>query len=257
MEITFFEYVVLFLSIGFAGFVDAIAGGGGLLTIPIYMSIGVPTHLILGTNKLVSTSGTSVAVWRYVRQKVIHWKLMAVAIIMGMGGAFFGARLSIYLSLEMMVVILIIIIPVIFLLQKKLDHKGKSSGNLQDNRSTMIKAGLLGSIIGMYDGLFGPGTGTFLIIGFVLFLHMNYRQASANGRIINYITNLSALVFFIGEGRIYWPVAGVALAGAMIGNYIGSGLVLTRAEKIVGPIFKLVLLALLGKCIFDIYQGRI
>lgn len=254
MDISVYEYIGLFLLIGFAGFVDSIAGGGGLLTIPAYIAIGLPEHLILGTNKLVSTTGTTIAIGRFIKQKAIHWKLMSLAIAFSMIGAFLGARLSVYLTKEMMLIALMIVVPLILILQRKLDEKGRGSGLGEQNHVSILKAGLIGLVIGTYDGLFGPGTGTFLIIGFVLFLHMNYKQASANARMINYISNISALIFFMGEGRIYWPVALVALCGAVIGNYLGSGLVLKHAEKIVGPVFRLILIGLLIKCAFDLYS---
>ena len=223
-----------------------------MITIPTYLALGVPTELVLGTNKAVSTTGTSVAVFRYIRGGLIAWRLMIFAIVSGMLGSFVGAKLSIYLTRPIMLGILLAVIPLIFLLQRKIDLKGQGESQLEIGLGSIIKATIIGLLIGGYDGLFGPGTGTFLIIAFVMILNMNYKEASSNGRIINYISNLAALTVFLWQGRIYWPAAFVAFGGAMIGNYLGSGLVLSKAEKIVGPVFRLVLFGLLIKCIYDI-----
>ncbi|SMF28530.1 TSUP family transporter [Pseudobacteriovorax antillogorgiicola] len=253
MELSFLELGVMFALIGFAGFVDSIAGGGGMITIPTYLALGVPPDLVLGTNKTVSTTGTSIAVFRFAKNKAILWKLMAGAIVLSMLGSYIGASLSKYLSRSMMTGILLVVIPAILLIQRKIDIRAKASEGVKGfDRTLAIKAAVIGFVIGGYDGLFGPGTGTFLLIAFVLFVNMDYRQASANGRIINYISNLSAFFVFLYEGRIYWPVVGVALIAAMIGNYLGSGMVLNNAEKVVRPVFQVVLIALLAKCVYDL-----
>lgn len=254
MELSLFEYGLMFVLIAFAGFVDSIAGGGGLITIPTYLALGVPADLVLGTNKTVSTTGTTIAVLRFIKNKAIHWKLMASAIALSMLGSYCGAHLSQFLSRSTMTGILIVIIPVILILQKSIHKRAiASSGVGELNRDLVLKAGAIGLVIGGYDGLFGPGTGTFLLIAFVYFLNMDYKQASANGRIINYISNLSAFAVFLWQGRIYWPVAGVAIVAAMLGNYLGSGFVIRNAEKVVRPVFQVVLIALLAKCVYDLF----
>ena len=254
MDFSLIELLTMFVLIGFAGFVDSIAGGGGLITIPTYLSIGVPPDLVLGTNKTVSTTGTSVAILRFVKNKAIYWKLMTGAILLSMLGSFLGAQLSVYLSRELMTGILVAVIPIILVLQKKISRVAAQGTQVdKDSKHIAIRAAIVGFVIGAYDGIFGPGTGTFLIIAFVLLLHMNYKEASANGRIINYISNLSAFFVFLTSGRIQWEVAGIAIFAAMIGNYLGSGLVLKKADRIVKPVFQIVLVGLLSKCIYDLF----
>lgn len=253
MDLAVLDYFIIFILIGFAGFVDSIAGGGGLITVPTYISMGIPAHLVLGTNKTVSTIGTTVSIFRYWKSGLIYWRFMFPGIIASLIGSTIGAKSSAYLTKEIMLTIIVFIIPIILFLQNKIDVKGKSRSLLKMDFVSGFKCTFIGFFIGAYDGIFGPGTGTFLMIAFVMVLHMNYKEASANGRIINYISNLAAFSVFLYEGKIYWPIAGVAACGAILGNYLGSGLIINKADKIVGPMFKVVLSGLLAKCIYDLF----
>ncbi len=254
MDIALWQYAAIFLLIGFAGLIDSIAGGGGLVSVPTYMAVGMPPEFILGTNKCVSSSGTTLAVYRYVSNKAILWHTMVFSIVAALIGSAIGANLSRHLSKDIMFVILLVVIPVIFLLQVR-------QGRLETAKKTLApgiaacRAAAIGLVVGGYDGLFGPGTGTFLLLAFMAFLNMTTREASANARIVNYASNLSAFFFFLFQGRIFWPIAAVAIAGSICGNWIGSGLVLKNADKVVVPVFRFVLLLLLVKCGYDLYAS--
>ncbi len=251
MDLSFWHLLLTFLLIGFSGLIDSIAGGGGLISVPTYIALGLPAEFILGTNKAVSTSGTSFAVFRYIRGKAIHWPLMIYSIAAALIGSFIGAGLSGYLSKDRMFFILLVIIPLLLVLQGKqvtFGHKDHLS-----RLGAVIRATLAGLLIGGYDGIFGPGTGTFLLLAFMALLHMSTRDAAANARIVNYASNVSAFLYFFSQGKIYWPLAVVAIAGSICGNWIGSGLVLKRADRVVIPVFRLVLGLLMVKCGYDLF----
>ncbi len=195
MEMEIWQYFAVFVLIGFAGFIDSIAGGGGLISVPTYLALGVPTELILGTNKCVSSSGTSFAVFRYIKSGSILWKTVAYAIVAALVGSAIGASFSTYLSRSTLFTLLLFVIPILFYLQAK--HMGEQRTSIEALTSQQIafRATLAGFFIGGYDGIFGPGTGTFLLLAFILYLQMNTREASANARIVNYASNVSAFIY--------------------------------------------------------------
>ncbi|PLX91924.1 MAG: hypothetical protein C0619_06865, partial [Desulfuromonas sp.] len=118
-----------------------------------------------------------------------------------------------------------------------------------------LRASLAGLVLGGYDGIFGPGTGTFLLLAFMLLLHMSTREASANARIVNSASNVSAFVYFLIQGKVFWPVAVVAICGSICGNWLGSGMVINNADRVVVPVFRFVLTLLMLKCGYDLFIG--
>ncbi|HKJ04491.1 MAG TPA: TSUP family transporter [Geopsychrobacteraceae bacterium] len=254
MDIEIWQYAAVFLLIGFSGFIDSIAGGGGLISVPTYLALGMPAGLILGTNKCVSSTGTSFAVFRYIRSRTILWHTVIYAIVAALIGSAIGASLSAYLSRSILFTLLLIVIPVLFYLQARHMRAILQADRPQlTQQQVVVRAIMAGFFIGGYDGIFGPGTGTFLLLAFMVFLHMTTREASANARIVNYASNVSAFVYFLIQGQIYWPVAMVAIAGSICGNWLGSGLVINNADKVVVPVFRFVLLLLMLKCGYDLF----
>jgi len=252
MEIELWQYAAVFLLVGFAGLIDSIAGGGGLITVPTYLALGMPAELILGTNKCVSSCGTSFAVFRYIRSGTIIWRTVVFAIGAALLGSAIGASLSAYLSRSHIFSLLLVVIPILFYLQAR--HLRVQSLQIElTRRQVIVRASLAGLLIGGYDGIFGPGTGTFLLLAFMVFLHMSTREASANARIVNYSSNISAFIYFLIQGRIFWPIALVAIAGSICGNWLGSGLVISNADRVVVPVFRFVLMLLMLKCGYDLF----
>ncbi|OUR98713.1 hypothetical protein A9Q84_04685 [Halobacteriovorax marinus] len=252
MEFSYVQYALIFFGVLLAGIIDSIAGGGGLITIPLYISIGVPESLILGTNKTASTVGGLMAISRFIKNKAIVWKEGSIALVCSIIGSFAGAQVSNYLSSKYMIYILLFILPVILLLNKKLNFEREEISSELDLKTIVFRTTLIGLILGFYDGFFGPGTGTFLLIALFLYLNFNVLQASATGRIINFSSNISSFIYFAYSGRVMWEVALIAIVGSVLGNWIGSGLVLTKAKDVIKPVFNFVIVLLLGKCIFSL-----
>lgn len=252
MDIQLWQYLAVFILIGFAGFIDSIAGGGGLISVPTYLALGMPAELILGTNKCVSSTGATFAVFRYIKNRTIIWHIVVYAIVAALIGSAIGASLSSYLSRSLLFTLLLVVIPILFYLQAR-EIPAHGTRVELTRRQIIVRAILAGFVLGGYDGIFGPGTGTFLLLAFMVFLHMSTREASANARIVNYASNVSAFIYFLIQGRIFWPVAMVAVFASILGNWLGSGLVINNADRVVVPVFRFVLLLLMLKCSYDLF----
>lgn len=246
------DFALIFLFVALAGVVDSIAGGGGLITVPTYLTFGLPPALTLGTNKAVSSIGTSIAVWRYARSGSINWRLARSAVALSAAGAVLGAWLSRYQSRETMTALLLVIVPAVLALAVR---KRPPNPDTALHARAPLWAGGMGLVMGVYDGFFGPGTGSFLIFTLTRFLHLDPRSASSTARVINFASNVGALAFFATQLQICLPVAAVAAVGSLAGNYLGSHLVIHRAEKVVRPVFITVLTALLAKLVYQAWVG--
>ena len=234
-----------------AGFVDAIAGGGGLISLPAYLFAGLPVHNAIATNKMSSTCGTSLATARFIRKGLILPKLAAPSIISAGAGASIGAHLSLKMSEDVMRNVLLIVLPIaaFFVLNRHLFPEDDRK-ELILNRRTYITAVVAAFVIGIYDGFYGPGTGTFLIIAFTAFAKMNVGASNAQAKAINLTTNITSLVIFLRSGQVLIVLGIAAAVFNMAGNYIGSGLVMTKGTRIVRPIILVVLSLLFVKILF-------
>ncbi|MBR1812707.1 MAG: TSUP family transporter [Lachnospiraceae bacterium] len=224
-----------------AGLVDAIGGGGGLISLPAYLLAGLPIHNSIATNKLSSACGTTLTTVRFIRHGLVDFKLAVPSVLCAVIGSSLGAQLSLRMSEQVMKHILFVILPLaaFIVLNKKLfqDH---ASTTLETKRSYVV-AGVSAFLIGMYDGFYGPGTGTFLIIAFTVFAKMGLSQANAQAKVINLTTNLTSLTIFLLNGQV---VIGLGLAAAacnMAGNYIGSSLAMEKGSRITRPVILIVL----------------
>lgn len=224
-----------------AGLVDAIGGGGGLISLPAYLLAGLPIHNAIATNKLSSTCGTALTTVRFIRQGLVNWRIAIPTIFCAIGGSSLGANLSMVVPESVMQAVLFVVLPVvavIVLSPKTFHDQGQV---LQLDRKLWITAVLSAFLVGVYDGFYGPGTGTFLIIAFTVFAKMDIRTANAQTKVINLTTNITSLTIFLLNGQ---PVILLGLAAAacnMAGNYVGASLALTKGSKITRPVILLVL----------------
>ena len=248
MEITVTTYLIICPLLFLAGFVDAIGGGGGLISLPAYLLSGLPVHQAIATNKLSSACGTTLATLRFIKNGLVNLKFAVPSVISAIIGSSIGARLSLLTDEKLMEHLLFLILPVAaFIVLNKNLFKDKEDGTLILNIRTYLTAIVAALIIGMYDGFYGPGTGTFLIIAFTVWGNMNVSTANAQAKIINLTTNLTSLTIFLLNGQVLFSLG---LAGAvcnMIGGYLGSGLVMQKGSKIVKPVILFVLLLLFLK----------
>ena len=198
MNITFETFLIVCPFLFLAGLIDAIGGGGGLISLPAYLIAGLPPHSAIATNKLSSTCGTTLATFRFIKNGLVNLKLAIPSVIATIIGSSIGANLSLLLNDEIMLYIMIGILPLcaFLVLNKKLFHDG-GNDNIVLNKHTYMIATFSALLIGMYDGFYGPGTGTFLIIAFTIFAKLNIKTANAQAKVINLTSNITSLVIFL------------------------------------------------------------
>ncbi|KAF7598930.1 MAG: hypothetical protein CGU29_09775 [Candidatus Dactylopiibacterium carminicum] len=217
-----------------AGLVDAVVGGGGLILVPLLLSVmpEVSIPVLFGTNKLAAIAGTASAAFRYARRIEIPWHIVRPASVAALAGAASGAAVVSFLPPEAMrPLVLVLLLAVGLYVWLKPDF-GKQAGKAPD-RHTRKLASLAGFCIGFYDGFFGPGTGSFLIFCFVRWFGINMLQASASAKFVNLATNLAALIYFFSHEGVLWQL-GLTMAVANIaGAQTGSHIALNRGNGFV------------------------
>lgn len=248
MQLTIQTFLVVCPMLFLAGLVDAIGGGGGLISLPAYLLAGVPVHQAIATNKLSSTCGTTLATLCFIRQGLVNWRLAIPTIVTAVLGSSLGANASLATEDGIMEKILFVILPVVafLVLNPKLFHDN-ADAPAAVNRRTLVTALLSSFVVGMYDGFYGPGTGTFLIVAFTVFARLSLRTANAQAKVINLTTNITSLTIFLLNGQVIFPLGLAAAVCNMAGNYVGSGLAMTKGSRITRPVILLVLALLFLK----------
>ncbi len=246
MELSIWTFIIVCPMVFLASFVDAVAGGGGLISLPAYLLAGVPPKLAIGTNKLSSATGTVFSTARYCKNGCFDLKLALPSIVVALIGSYIGAKIVLVTSDEILKYVLIIVLPVtaFFVLKKKNFDQVK---NKPKRKTQFIIAVLASFIIGMYDGFYGPGTGTFLILIYTGLVKLDLLTASGNTKLVNLSSNIAALVTFIFSGNIVYALGFAASVFSIAGHYLGAGMVMKSGTKIVKPIIILVILLLLIK----------
>lgn len=246
------HFPLLFLTGLAAGFVDAIAGGGGLITVPVLLSFGLGPKLALGTNKLQATFGSGSAAWHYAEAKTVPLKDCTRGFVFAFIGGALGTLAVQHLErsfLERAIPFLLIAVAIYTLL--------KPSLGAQDLHPRLSRAWfdlLFGLVIGFYDGFFGPGTGTFWTMAFMLGLGFNLTRATGYTKVMNFASNLSSLAFFLAAGNVAFAAGLTMGLGQLLGAKLGSRMVIVRGTKFIRPIFIAVVLALTGKLLCDNYR---
>lgn len=215
-----------------AGFIDSIAGGGGLLLTPSLLLAGIPPHLALGTNKFASALGTLAALVNFVSSRLILWKIAAFGLVFSLIGAYAGTRAVLMFEAEPLGRLIALALP-IAAAAVLLPKKGRHHATDFSRRDLWLKAPAICFVIGFYDGFLGPGTGTFLILAFHSFLRVDLVHASATAKIFNFASNVAALGAFAWAGSVDYAL-GLPLAGANIaGNWLGSRLAIRKGAGLV------------------------
>lgn len=234
-----------------AGFVDAVAGGGGLITIPVLLNLGLDPQKALGTNKLQATFGSGSASWHYAQAGAVPLRDCGPGFAFSLAGAALGA-LAVQrvnpLLLKRAIPVLLLAVAVYTLVKKGL--------GAQDSRPRMPRGRfdvVFGLGLGFYDGFFGPGTGTFWAMAYMLGAGFNLTRATAYTKVMNFASNLSSLAFFV-LGRNVLLGAGLSMGfGQLLGARLGSRLVIAKGARFIRPIFISMVLALTVKLLYDAY----
>jgi hypothetical protein len=249
------ELLIVSVASLFAGFVDSIVGGGGLILIPALFAVFPTAHpaTLFGTNKGASVWGTGFATWQYSRKVQMRWSALLPAAGAGLVASFAGAWLVTVVSPEFFRKVLpfLLVLVLLYTLAKK-ELGRHHTPHFSGTKERWVAAGI-GAVIGFYDGFFGPGTGSFLVFAFVRLLGYDFLSASAAAKLVNTATNVSALVLFVAKGHIWWHfVLAMAIANVM-GSLLGTRLALKHGTGFVRVVFMLVVAALILKTSFDAF----
>ncbi len=238
-----YDLLILCLAAFGAGFVDSIVGGGGLIQLPSLMMVlpQFPVVTLMGTNKLVSVAGTGFSAYRYSRQIPFLRKIILPAIISAFLFSFLGAFCVSKVSNEYLKPLFIILLFIVFLVTIRSKMFGLIDHRI-DVEISYWKPIAIGSVIGFYDGFFGPGTGSFLIIAFVGLLGMTFVQGSAYAKIINLTTNLAALLFFVTKGTFLFNYAIPMMIFNILGASLGVRLALLKGNEFVRGLLRVIVL---------------
>lgn len=241
-------FIAVCLLVGLGGFVDASAGGGGLITLPAYALTGLPMHTIYAANKFSSSCGTTMSSFMFFRKGALDWKVAVTAAVFSFLGSFLGSHLVLLLSDELLKILVLVMIPVAALIiftQRKQPEEDRS-GEVSLGKKLVLSA-LLGLLIGGYDGLIGPGTGTFAILAFTSMLHFDLRRASGNAKVLNLASNYASLVTFVLAGNVPFALAIPCGACNICGALLGSHFALSKGAKFIRPMMLVVMALLLIK----------
>ncbi len=250
--ISFELLILLFFTGFFSGFVDSIAGGGGLISVPVLMATGMPPQVVLGTNKLQSSFGALSSAYNYSQKGVVNIRECIPGIIFTIIGASAGA-IAVQLMnpdiIRQLVPFLLIPVFVYTVFSGSLDT-GKEA-KLSPNLFFFI-AGLS---IGFYDGFFGPGTGSFWAAGLVFFLGMELTHATGTTKVMNFTSNVVALLLFLIGGNVNFQAGFVMAAGSVIGARAGSSMAVKKGSRFIRPVFVTIVLITIVRLFYQNYSA--
>lgn len=249
MELTYQLLAILFAVALIAGFIDSIAGGGGLLTVPALLAVGIPPANALATNKLQSCGGSFSASLYFVRQRMVNLKEIKLSIALAFVGSLLGSYLILKINadyLRLLLPILTISVGLYFLLCPKIGEQDRKR-RLSEQQFAILVA----MIIGFYDGFFGPGAGSFYALGYVTLAGFNLTKATAHTKVLNFTSNLAGLLFFIISGKVFWIIGLVMLVGQFIGARLGAKMVISKGKKLIRPMLIIVSCVMSIKLISD------
>lgn len=239
-----------------AGMIDAVVGGGGLIQIPALINVlpAAPDATIFGTNKFSAVWGTSVAARSYVGKVAIPWKLVLPAAFSAFAMSFLGAATVSHIPQGLLrpMVLWLVVVMAIYIFRKK--DFGAIQKPLEIGTRERVLSVLIGGGIGFYDGLFGPGTGSFLIFLFIHYLALDFLRASASAKFVNIATNIAALMYFVPSGKVLYAIAIPMAIFNMLGAYTGTRVAMKRGTAFIRGLFIFLLVILIFKLAYDMMR---
>ena len=249
------ELVVLSLASLFAGFVDAVGGGGGLVLVPALFGLfpGAAPATLFGTNKAASVWGTGWATWQYASRVQMPWASLwpaALAALVGSGAGAWCVTVADPTLLRRALPFVLLVVLIYTLVRRNL---GRVHAPRYQGRTQAAVASAIAFILGVYDGFFGPGTGSLLVFLFVRLLGFDFLHASASAKLLNTVTNASALLLFAYKGHVWWHLAVLMAVANVIGSLIGTRMALRHGAPFVRAVFVCVVALLIVKTVWDGY----
>ena len=251
MELTWQMLLIVCPLIFLAGFVDSVAGGGGLISLPAYYLVGLDPLVAAGTNKLSACLGTIAASGSYVFGRKVYVRIGLLAALLALPGSWLGATIQQQIPANIVRIMMICMIPVVAVVV--LGNRSAFAGVRRVKEEAVLPmCAVIGFGIGFYDGLVGPGTGTFLIILFTMLLGMETVMASGTAKIVNLASNIAALTTYIASGRVMFALGIPAAICAIAGNMLGARMTMKRGTGFIRSMLIVVLALLLAKMVYDV-----
>lgn len=238
-----------------AGFIDAIVGGGGLIQMPAALILlpSFPVASVIGSLKIPAFSGTSFAAYQYVKKVKLNWKLLLMMMLIAFFAAYAGSQLLTMVHNDFMkpVLLVVLIFVAIYTYSKK--KFGQHTVKNYSAKTKILYAILISALIGFYDGFIGPGSGSFLILAFIMLMGIDFLHASANAKMVNLATNAGSIILFILKGSIIWSVALPMAASNALGGLMGAKLAINKGNQFIRIFFLIVIIATLIRFAYDIF----
>lgn len=249
------ELAIVTLASSFAGFVDAIVGGGGLILVPALFGVfpGAPPATLLGTNKAAAVWGTAWASLQYARRVTLPWHALAPAVAAALVGGFAGAWVVTQVPSDGLRRALPFVLAGVLLYTLVRKDLGRVHAPRYGGGAEARAASAAGLVVGFYDGFFGPGTGSFFVFVFVRWLGYDFLHASASAKLLNTTTNVAAIALFAAQGHVWWPLAATMAVGNVVGSLLGTRLALRHGAGFVRAVFIVVVAALIVKTGWDAF----
>lgn len=229
---------VLALTFFFSGVIDAVCGGGGLLSMPMFMAVGFPPHVVTGTNQCSIFFGGATSLARYAKRGHIHWPTAWLAGPLAILGAFLGARLNLIMPERALEIIMIVLLPIVTAVILAKPSFGAENRVSELSRTRHLLSSLfIGLVIGGYQGFYGAGSGTFFMLGFAILCRLDLTTASGNTKFVAFCANLASAATFALSGAVVWPAVVLATVFNVAGSYLGAGLAMKKGAKIIRPMF--------------------
>lgn len=239
-EISLINFIFLASACFCAAFVDAIAGGGGLISLPAFLAAGLNPHMALGTNKLAAFFSSSGSAFKFARSGMINWALIKYLIPFSFIGAILGVKAVILIDSKYLYPIAFFLLVFVLIYTLKNKNLGNHD-NFQGVNSKNLKLGILMAFsLGFYDGFFGPGTGSFIIFGFIEIFKLDFIRASGNSKFLNLASNIASVITFMYYGKIVYMYALTVGIVMLIGASFGAKVAVTRGTKFIRPVFLII-----------------
>jgi uncharacterized membrane protein YfcA len=251
------NYIIILLCIAafLAGFVDAVVGGGGLIQTPVALVLlpNLAAANVIGSLKIPSFSGTALAARQYLRKVDMNWKLLFFMSLLAFGAAFLGSMLLTQVHDNFIKPLLLVVLTLIAIYTfVKKDFGIHQAKKMSEKKQLLLALGI-SVVIGFYDGLIGPGTGSFLVLAFVAVLGFDFLHASANAKMVNLATNFGSICLFVLKGKIIWAIAIPMAVCNAAGGWAGARLAIKKGNEFVRIFFLIVVIGMLLRFGYDVF----
>ena len=247
--------ILLCMAAFFAGFVDAIVGGGGLVQTPVSILLlpQYPVATVLGSLKIPSFCGTSIAAWQYSRKTVLDWKLLAVMMTIAMLAAFTGSQVLTVVHNDFMKPFLLVVLSAVALYTYTKKDFGQHTAKDHSRGTRLAYAIGISLVLGFYDGFIGPGAGSFMILAFITLMGYDFLHASAKAKMLNLATNTGSIILFAIKGKIIWSISIPMAISNAAGGAVGARLAINKGNKFIRVFFLIVITGTLLRFAWDVF----